>query len=186
MKREQYLKELQIIAEQNNGILRAEDVVAFAKNPQTVLHSYFDWDDTIAAHKWRLQQARQLIRVMVTVLPSNNNVKYRIFVSMKDDRYNKNGGGYRPITVVLSQETMWAKYKDEIRQDMLIFIRRWEVLKEVEPVIREMKKLLNKIENENSDQLAGEEINKLGYAINDSHHKGEAQAFWADNAQPQI
>lgn len=38
-----------------------EDVVAYAANPKTALHSFFEWDDSVAAKKWRLHQARNLI-----------------------------------------------------------------------------------------------------------------------------
>ena len=33
-----------------------------AKKHESPLHDYFDWDNTLAAEKWRLQQAGQLLR----------------------------------------------------------------------------------------------------------------------------
>ena len=38
-----------------------EDVVSLAKDPKSPLHPCFEWDDTIAAKKWRIHQARNLI-----------------------------------------------------------------------------------------------------------------------------
>lgn len=60
--------------------LTPEAVVEEAKNPESPLHHIFDWDDTVAAHKWRLQQARVLINeieIVVengTVYPAFENV----------------------------------------------------------------------------------------------------------------
>ena len=44
------------------GKLRPIDVVERARDPKSVLHDCFEWDDTKAAEQWRLRQAAQLIR----------------------------------------------------------------------------------------------------------------------------
>ena len=54
-------KILDDIAKANGGILLPETVIRLAKNPKHPLHPYFDWDDAIAAHQYRLDQARDLI-----------------------------------------------------------------------------------------------------------------------------
>lgn len=48
--------------ESRAGTLTPESVIEAARNDKSALHGYFDWDDTIAAHKWRIEQARTLIR----------------------------------------------------------------------------------------------------------------------------
>lgn len=47
--------------------LKPEYVVNEAKKKTSPLHSYFDWDNTTAASKWRLEQARYLIRMIEVV-----------------------------------------------------------------------------------------------------------------------
>jgi hypothetical protein len=57
------------IAEKNGGRLTPDLVLADARNPDSVLHKLFEWDDDVAAHQHRLFQARQIItsvRVVVT------------------------------------------------------------------------------------------------------------------------
>ena len=44
-----------------DNALHAEDVVAAARDPLSPLHSKFQWDDSKAAHRYRLWQARQII-----------------------------------------------------------------------------------------------------------------------------
>jgi len=69
--------ELQRI-ERERGGLRPSDVVAEAAKRTSPLHRYFDWSDTVAARKWRDQQARSLIasvRVVITDAPTREPIR---------------------------------------------------------------------------------------------------------------
>lgn len=58
--------ELKRLYEGKNAPLKAEEVVEWARdNPESALHEEFDWNDTVAAQKWRLQQARELLRLEI-------------------------------------------------------------------------------------------------------------------------
>ena len=60
-------KELKKLTE--DGILEPESVVDAARDPKSAMHDQFNWDDSEAAHSYRLQQARALIkRVVVEVV----------------------------------------------------------------------------------------------------------------------
>jgi hypothetical protein len=37
------------------------DILDDARHPDSPIHGHFDWSDTVAAEKWRLQQAAQLV-----------------------------------------------------------------------------------------------------------------------------
>jgi hypothetical protein len=63
------LAELEMLRQEAGGTLRAEAIVDFARSANTALHSAFTWDDGEAADKWRLHQAKQVIRAAVTMLP---------------------------------------------------------------------------------------------------------------------
>ena len=91
-------KELEIIRGQNGGILRPADIVAYARDENTALHSRFEWDDDAAAVQYRLEQARRIVRYTVTVLP-NHNKSVNAYVSLTSDR--QNGDSYRHISDVL-------------------------------------------------------------------------------------
>lgn len=47
-----------------NGIIRPDAVVDAARNPASVLNSLFEWRDDEAAEKYRLLQARSVIRLV--------------------------------------------------------------------------------------------------------------------------
>jgi hypothetical protein len=140
MRREAYWAELEVIAERNGGFLRPEAVVEFARDPETALHQYFTWDDAEAGHHWRLTQARQLIRVAVTVMPGNDQTRYRAFVSLKGDRYS--GLGYRPTVTVLSDDAMRRALLQEAQEEMRSFMERYKSLKELAAVFMEMQKVV--------------------------------------------
>lgn len=45
-----------------DGLCTPETLVTVAADPEHVLHDQFNWDDQAAAHEYRLDQARALIR----------------------------------------------------------------------------------------------------------------------------
>jgi hypothetical protein len=55
------LRELDALRD-GSGRLRPQDVVEAARNPESVLHEHFEWDDDLAAESHRVNQARELIR----------------------------------------------------------------------------------------------------------------------------
>lgn len=60
---------------ERNGRITPELVLSEAVKPTSPLHDHFEWDDTKAAHRWRLVQARELIRsVKVRITSENRNI----------------------------------------------------------------------------------------------------------------
>jgi hypothetical protein len=54
-----YYEELKMLRLAND-MLRPEDVVEYARDETTNLHGKFDWNDSVAAEKWRYFQAQTL------------------------------------------------------------------------------------------------------------------------------
>lgn len=139
-------QELEALTESNNGILRPEAVVEFAKDPSTALHSRFEWDDTEAAGKYRVWQARQLIKVVVNILPNESETEYQVFVSLKSDRYN--GGGYRALVDVMSDDQLRKQLLTQAYADFKVWQKKYQDLKELAPVFTEMAEVMKEIEVE--------------------------------------
>lgn len=59
---DEQIQALHAIAADNQGMLQPQSVVETARDPDHPLHDCFDWDDGSAAEKYRLVQARGLIR----------------------------------------------------------------------------------------------------------------------------
>lgn len=132
-------EELDFIASKHRGTIKPEDVVSFARNPKTSLHSHFTWNDGEAATAHRLWQARQVIRVhVVTIEGTNENV--RAFVSLKSDRGVR---GYRRTVDVLSDEELRNTLLSEAKDEMQSFVKKYKTLNELTPVIRAMNRLMS-------------------------------------------
>lgn len=70
-----------------DGELTPEVVIADARHSASPLHSLFEWDDTEAAHQYRLVQARALIRSVVVryrAAPGDGARSVVAFVNVKD------------------------------------------------------------------------------------------------------
>lgn len=126
-----YTEELSKIAAAHGGTLYPRDVVEAARPEDSPLHDAFTWDDTEAARQWRLEQARRLIRVQVTILP-NNNKPVQAFVSLTQKRLDD--GGYLPIQTILSNEKLIARMKQDAATELEIFTRKFQQISELKPV----------------------------------------------------
>lgn len=77
---------LDLLRQQHKGEITPPDVLADARNPNSPLHSFFEWDDGEAAEQYRLQQARGLIRAVVAVYVSDDKpaVRQKAFVHIRE------------------------------------------------------------------------------------------------------
>ncbi len=130
-------EELEHIRLQHGGVLRATDVVEYARDPDTALHGRFEWDDTKAAEQHRVWQARELIRVVVHTRPACQPPT-RVYVSLTNDRRN-DGGGYRTLDEVMRSESMREALLKQAHADMVLFETKYRQLTELASVITAMK-----------------------------------------------
>jgi hypothetical protein len=77
---------IDMLRQQQHGELTPEDVLKDAANPNSPLHTFFEWNDTEAARQHRLHQARGLIRAVVAVYVSDDKpaVRTRAFVHIPE------------------------------------------------------------------------------------------------------
>ena len=132
--------ELERLTRLNGGVLQPQTVVEAARDPKSPLHDSFDWDDTEAASKWRLHQARQLIRVLVRYEPvtGGKTVPVRVFVSLTPDR-KEDGGGYRLSQSVFSDDDMRRQLLVDARREMARFREKYSALTELAKVFEAME-----------------------------------------------
>lgn len=137
------LGELERIAKEGGGILTAEAVVEAARDEDSPLHASFTWDNSEAAAKWRLHQARNLIRVSVRYIQPIRGaepVSVRAFVSLSPDRSNE-GGGYRLISSVLSCKESRAQMLADALAELRVFEAKYAHLKELSKVFTASREL---------------------------------------------
>lgn len=137
---------LAIITERSGGHLVPNAVVKAAKDPKSPLHHHFEWKDTIAAEKYRLDQARALIRCVNIVDTRTESGVIRAFVSIRD----KGGVSYRTMDEVLNSADLQAKVLAAAERDLLAFENRYKALEDVCELLREARKKIaaRRAENE--------------------------------------
>lgn len=137
--------ELAEITKRHRGKLRPVDVVEYAKNPGTYLHSLFTWNDTEAASQYRLQQASAYIRAVAVIEPhpdSGKSISYRAYVSLPNDRGT---GVYRHIDAVSRDHDMRESLLEQARSDYAAFRKKYSGLKELAAVWSSMDRVFNSI-----------------------------------------
>lgn len=81
------------------GSLTPPVIVDAARPKKSPLHRYFEWDNSRAAERWRIQQARLLVCSVVTVsVDGEETTPVRSFISLNDN--------YEMLEVVMSDEQM--------------------------------------------------------------------------------
>jgi hypothetical protein len=128
----------QIAAASEDHVLRAEDLIEFARNPKTAVHSLFEWDRDKNAYQHLLTQARQIIAVHVIVLPKTG-IKTRQWVSLTTDRCQ--GGGYRSVVSVLSKKDLRRQMLNDALQELERFEEKYRSLQELADVFKAAKKI---------------------------------------------
>ena len=125
--------ELERIREENpEGILDPEDVVFASTDEDAVLHKLFTWDDKKAAHGYRIEQAKYIIRNLVTVEDTEDEpIMTRAIVSTGNRMY-------QPITTVLSDADLRSRLLDAAKAEMLAFKMKYRHLQELAAVFQAM------------------------------------------------
>jgi len=109
------------------------------------LHNSFTWDESEAANKWRLHQARNLLRVTVEfVKTADGKLPMRVFCSLKSDREN---GGYRATVDIMSDSQMKNQLIEDALEDIAIFQKKYNGLRELADVLAAMRRAKKKLKS---------------------------------------
>ena len=132
IKNKKIIAELRRLARANDGVLAPENVVNAARSVRSPLHKLFDWDDTAAAEKWRIHQARQVLRVTVEFVGSEKS-PVRVFVSLTKDRTGDETG-YRSMVDVVSDDEFYAQMLGDALDELRVFKAKYARFKELREV----------------------------------------------------
>lgn len=105
---EQRIKDL---ADAHDGRLTPELLIAEAKSSDSPLHQEFEWDDSIAAHRYRIDQARELIRSVRYVFRTEH-IKVTTVAYVRDPEASPSDAGYISVDRV--------KHNEDMQRDVLI------------------------------------------------------------------
>lgn len=121
----------------SGGELRPRAVVDAAKKPDHPLHPHFEWDNKKAAERYRLGQARGLIRAIRRV--DDDEVPRRAFISIHD----KGGTSYRSLGDVLASHDLQLRVWTKAEADLRAFESRYQDLTEICDLVAEARERLS-------------------------------------------
>lgn len=128
-----------------HGKLTADLVVAEARaNHSTAgkaLHAHFEWDDSVAANKWRREQASTLIRsITVVYRKANPDAKdgdtrahsIRVFQSVATE----DGYVYEPLDKVMENPFLRNLKLSEMEREWVALHERWQDFAEFADMVK--------------------------------------------------
>lgn len=136
--------------------LTPEQIVEKATDEKSPLHCLFEWEDSTAAYKWRLQQARVLVNEVKVIIEEKEYYAFEN-VAVSVSASGKSGGGqtmastkreYVPVVQILNDEDL----RKQIIRSALNHLSYWEQqnskYSELAPIITVAKRLRKKINKE--------------------------------------
>jgi len=137
------LRELKHIEKTHSGTLKPEYVVDSAEHKSSPLHEYFEWDDTVASHKWRLQQASSMIISIYDVRNEigGKEVRHYANVILRDSEERV----FVPTTKVMKDSFLRNQFLQQALQDAKLFQAKYSTLGELASVFKAIDRVLVKV-----------------------------------------
>lgn len=114
-----------------NDEFTPQELVNYARsNPNSELHKCFEWNDTVAAEKYRISQARDVIRYLRITVPdeegNTEKTNVRLFVST-----NNRDNNYKATEIVFQNKTEYDKLLAEAMAELKAFKQKYKGIKEL-------------------------------------------------------
>jgi len=122
-------KELTRIESLEGGMLQADTLVEYAQDEGSPLYALFTWDDTAAARKYRLIEARRILTsITVTVTERGEQRNERIYVHAPKTKTTP--GGYVKIDLLNPGDERIGHILARARKQLLAWRDRYNELRE--------------------------------------------------------
>lgn len=150
-KAERYGLELIRLREEANKSLKTEQIVNKAREEDSPLHDFFQWDDSVAGELYRRSQARRLIAMIYEVIIEEEEEKliplfYNVIIENEEGEQGEQGYVLN-IEIIENKDYYEQQLKKAIRE-----IKHWQekysTLKELSEIFRVIKKFQKKLDFE--------------------------------------
>lgn len=112
--------------------LTAKNVLDANRTEDAPLHNEFEWQDDIAAEKYRLHQAGQLIRMLCIQTDTNDTADAPVRAFFKTAVSQP----YESIEVIMSVPDKRAELLKRALQELAAFQNKYQTLTELQPVFQ--------------------------------------------------
>ena len=115
-----------------------ENVLEKAKGEETELHKCFEWDNSVAGEKYRLIQARDIIRHFVIVTPEEREDAPKV----RSYQITTTTNVYEPTRMFLQKPDEYTELLKRAKNELEAFKQRYKMLAELEEIFDEIDRLL--------------------------------------------
>ena len=128
----------QVCEELTNTVgLTAETLLEASRDEGAPLHKEFEWDDSLAAEQYRMQQARHIINCLCIKVEDKTEEPVRAFFTIVESEYE-------PINVIMSVEDKRQALLNSALRELEAFERKYQTLTELAEVFKAIKKTRKK------------------------------------------
>lgn len=129
------------------GKLTPDIVLEEARNKSSVLHRFFEWNERTAASKFRIEQARLLLRIITVQIDGREPVRAFVNIDVENGEGwgQENGQQYFPIQEALDNKGLREILLRDAISEMQFFRRKYERLRELAMVRSAIDKTLKKV-----------------------------------------
>ena len=129
-----YKADAQKVAEEIGfGKFTPMEVLEKAKDETTELHKCFEWNDSIAAEKYRLEQAKNIIRMLVYKKENKEQQVVRYYAKTETKHV------YQPTKQFLGQEDEYQGLLRRALAELEAFKNKYHTLTELENIFEAME-----------------------------------------------
>lgn len=107
-----------------------EDIVEAAKDESSELHKCFEWNDEVAAQKWRLHTARMLVNQLVIRTETSDNIPVAVRVISSASEVNT----YVPTKMLIKSESDYADLLARAKRELQAFQQKYSTLSELQEI----------------------------------------------------
>lgn len=107
-----------------------EDIVEAAKDESSELHKCFEWNDEVAAQKWRLHTARMLVNQLVIRTETSDNIPVAVRVISSASEVNT----YVPTKMLIKSESDYADLLARAKRELQAFQQKYSTLTELQDI----------------------------------------------------
>ena len=131
-----YKADAQKVADEiGDGKVTPQEVLEKARDENSELHKCFEWNDSVAAEKYRLQQARSIIINLVYEPKRKQEEPVRCF------QITNEKSTYQPTKQFLVQENEYQSLLARAKAELESFKRRYANLTELESVFEAIENI---------------------------------------------
>lgn len=128
--------------ENTYGKLTAKNLLKYSENPKSPLHTMFEWDDSVAATRYRIEQAGKIINnVQITIVSDGKPREVGAYEVVRTD----DGNCYKDISCFTVAEV--DRVKEQTKTAINQLINKLRVFQKFNKIVFELEQVQEKLES---------------------------------------